>query len=405
MLAPTRSGPIQGLVGRASIPLLCALSLLACERTDSGAPPAGAQVASVATAKVQEARPPSEPAIVQTTDLSGVKPRAESPLLERLVLGLESCPLEGYQVVPTCPGMVAFTAGTKDKCTTLDAPLGGKLLHHASPAVRVKSAELMAGTIEGRTAIAEAAAAERDLGVLQAYIRAVAHDGARVPKVGAMLIAAADHPDMAIRLQAVDALALAANRWLTGGPEKLVAVARTDRDPKVCQAACEKGGKLGNEVFLPLYEKATASDADPDMYAACMEGLVAMFHNHPGFDTSSEAAYRLFLKRLEAKPRTEHVPPWSVMSTFCHFSREADLDKLAAWKKQATYFKPDEVKRAMASIIGDRSASWMARSAAIESMVGLGASKAELEALKKGIDAADRRDKPVVEKLAAVLAE
>ena len=43
--------------------------------------------------------------------------------------------------------------------------------------------------------------------------------------------------------------------------------------------------------------------------------------------------------------------------------------------------------------------------AAIESMVGLGASKPELEALKKGVDATDRRDKPVIEKLATVLAE
>jgi len=383
--------------------LLCVLSLFACQKTDGEAPLAAAKLAPAP--KVQEVRPGGEPAIVQTTDLSGVKPRAGSPLLEQLVLGLESCPLEGYQVVPTCPGMVAFTAGTKDKCTTLDAPLGGKLLRHASPAIRVKAAELMAGTIEGRTAIADAAAIERDLGVLQAYIRAVAHDGARVPRVGAMLLAATDHADPAIRLAAVDALSLAANRWLTGGPEKLVAVARGDRDAKVRQAACEKGGKLGNEAFLPLYEQATASTADPDMYAACMEGLVAMFHNHPLFDTSSEAAYRLFLKRLEARPRSEHAPPWSVMSTFCYFSHEADLDRLAEWKKQASYFKPDEVKRAMASVITDRSASWMARSAAIESMVGLGASKTELAALKKGVDAGDRRDRPVVEKLASVLAE
>jgi hypothetical protein len=382
--------------------LLCALSLIACGKPASEAPPAAEKVAA---GKAVEVRPVSEPAIVQTTDLSGLKPRVDSPLLEKLVLGIESCALEGYQVVPTCPGMEAFAAGTKGKATTLDAQLGGKLLRHASPAVRVKAAELMADTVEGRAAIADAAAAERELGVLAAYIRAVADDGARVPKVGAMLLALADHADPAIRLQAVDAIALTANRWLTGGPEKLVALAQGDREPKVRQAACEKGGKLGNEVFLPLYEKVTASDSDPDLYAACMEGLVAMFHNHPGFDTSSEAAYRLFLRRLEAKPRNEHVPPWSVMSAFCYFSHDADLGKLAAWKKSATYFNADEVKRAMASVITDRSASWMARSAAIESMVGLGASKAELATLKKGFDAADRRDKPVVEKLASVLAE
>ncbi len=383
--------------------LLCALSLIACGKSDGEAPPAADKVAS---AKVHEAAKPAvAPAIVQTTDLSGVKPRVESPVLEQLLLGIERCPLEGHQVVPTCPGMEAFAAGTKGKAATLDAPLGAKLLGHASPAIRVMAAELMADTVEGRAAIAEAAGAEREAGVLQAYIRAVADDGARVPKVGAMLLAVAEHADRTIRLAAVDAIALPANRWLAGGPEKLVVMAQADRDPKVRQAACEKGGKLGNEVFLPLYEKATASAADPDMYAACMEGLVAMFHNHPGFDTSSEAAYRLFLKRLETRPRSEHTPPWSVMSAFCYFSHDADLDKLAAWKKSATYFNADEVRRVMAGVISDRSASWMARSAAIESMVGLGASKAELEALKKSFDAADRRDKPVVDKLASVLSE
>lgn len=381
--------------------LCCVLTLIACEKT-GGEAPRGAEQSTAA--KAVEARPASAPTLYAVTDLGGIKLPVEPAVVEQLVLGVERCPLEGYQVVPKCPGMEALAAGTRGKIATLDLPRGGKLLRHASPAIRVTAAALMPHSIDGRDAIAEAAAAERDLGVLQAFIRAVAEDGARAPKVGPMLLAAAGHADRAIRLQAIEAIAAPANRAMRGGPEKLVALAETDADPKVRQAACEKGGALGNEVFLPLYEKATASAADADMYAACMEGLVAMFHNHPVFDTSSEAAYRLFLRRLEAKPRTEHAPPWSVMSAFCYFSHEADLDKLAAWKKQAAYFKPDEVKRAMASVIGDRSASWMARSAAIESMVGLGASQEELEALKQGFDAADRRDRPVLEKLASVLA-
>jgi hypothetical protein len=383
-------------------PLLYALALIACGKTNSEVAPAP----TTTSAKVADVRPvsaPVAPTIVTVTDI-GAKVPVETAVLEKLVLGVESCPLEGHQVVPKCAGMEALAAGTKGKIATLELPQGGELLRHASPAIRVTAAGLMPRSNEGREAIADAAAVERDPGVLQAFIRVVAEDGARVPKVGAMLLAVAGHADQKIRLAAVDALAAPANRGLGGGAEKLVALAQSDGDIKVRQAACEKAGKLGNEALLPLYEKATASTADADMYAACMEGLVAMFHNHPVFDTSSEAAYRLFLRRLEAKPRTEHAPPWSVMSTFCYFSHDADLDKLAAWKKQAGYFKPDDVKRVMASVISDRSASWMARSAAIESMVGLGASKDELEALKKGFDTADRRDKPVLEKLATVLA-
>jgi hypothetical protein len=406
--------------------LSCVLSLNACGRAErevaSGAasspPPAAAASALVREAETGAPAPAApapavrparhtgnEPAIVNVVDVSTIKTPLKLSALETLVLGIGACPLEGYQIVDTCPGMEAFAAGMKGKTASLDAHAGARLLRHTSPAIRVKAAELMADTIESRDAIAAAMAVERDPSVLQAFIRAVADDGARVPKVGEALLAMAGHADRAVRVQALSAIALPANRAMAGGPEKLVAMAERDADPEVRRLACEKGGKLGSEVFLPLYEKATASAADPNMYAACMEGLVGMFHNHPTFDTSSEAAYRLFLRRLEAQPRTDHSPPWNVMSTFCYFSHESDLDKLAAWKRQATYFKPDEVKRVMASVIRDRAASWMARAAAVESMVGLGASRTELADLKKGLDAADRRDRPVVEKLTSVLGE
>jgi hypothetical protein len=113
-----------------------------------------------------------------------------------------------------------------------------------------------------------------------------------------------------------------------------------------------------------------------------MEGVVAMFHNAPAFDTSSEGAYRLFLRRIEAQPRSEQSPPWQVMSAFCYDSREADLERLAAWRRQATWFDPSAVKTALTSVIADPTASWKARAASIESMVGLGATKAELKALE-----------------------
>ncbi|MGH9195106.1 MAG: hypothetical protein ACRD1T_05135 [Acidimicrobiia bacterium] len=120
------------------------------------------------------------------------------------------------------------------------------------------------------------------------------------------------------------------------------------------------------------------------------------------FDSANEAAYKLFLRRrLEARPRTEHAPPWNVMSTFCYFSHEADLERVAAWKTQATWFKPADVKRVMASVIADRSASWMARAAAVESMVGLGATKTELKGLKKGLGGG--KDRAVIEKIASAI--
>jgi hypothetical protein len=327
---------------------------------------------------------------------------------QRIVRNVADCPLEGYQIVPTCPGMHELAAGIANVPADVRAEVGRSMLAHASPAVRVKAAELMnaahgAGpSVESQDAIAAAAVNEREPGVLRAFIRVIADHGAANAKVGAVLLAAADHADKDVRLQAVYALTSQANRGLAGGSTKVALLAEKDVDAKVRTTACEYAGKLAGDDLIPLYEKLTANAKDPDLYAACMEGLVRMFHDQPVLDTANEKAYRLFLKRLAATPRNETSPPWSVMSTFCYFSHGAEPDKLAAWKQRAPWFDAAEVKRVMTSVISDKSASWMARAAAVESMIGLGSTKPELEALRRRIDP---RDKSVLDKIASAIAE
>jgi len=327
---------------------------------------------------------------------------------QRIVRNVADCSLEGYQIVPTCPGMHELAAGIANVPADVRAEVGRSMLSHASPAVRVKAAELMnvahgsGPSVESQDAIADAATRERDPGVLRAFIRVIADHGAANAKVGAVLLAAADHADKDVRLQSVYALTSQANRGLVGGSTKLALLAEKDADAKVRTTACEYAGKLAGDDLIPLYEKMTASAKDPDLYAACMEGLVRMFHDHPALDTANEKAYRLFVKRLAVTPRSETSPPWSVMSTFCYFSHDAEPAKLAAWKQRAPWFDAAEVKRVMTSVISDKSASWMARAAAVESMIGLGASKPELESLRRRIDP---RDKSVLDKIASAIAE
>ncbi len=374
----------------------------------------GAGLLLAACNKTTDVGTATAPTVMASANPSGLAPQVnEAPAAldryERIVRNLEDCPLEGYQIVPTCPGMQMFKAGMANTPADIKALVGHAMIGSTSPAVRLQAAELMTGpdgaNAPSQDAIASAAMTERDPGVLQAFIRIVGHAGMKNPRVAAMLVMAADHADKDVRMQAIYALTSPVNRGMTGGAEKLVAMAEHDVEPKVRQAACEYGGRLGSDAMLPLYEKLTASSTDPELYAACMEGLVAMFHNHPSFDTSNEGAYKLFLRRLADKPRTATSPPWNVMSTFCYFSHESDLDKLAAWKQQATWFKPADVKAVMSSVISDKHASWMARAAAVESMVGLGATKAELEVLKHGYRAGDRDDKPVLAKLSSAMAE
>ncbi len=353
-------------------------------------------VALAACAKVEELQAPGT-----STARKVVEPRRAPSGVEKLVTDLESCDLEGYQIVSTCPAMehLATELAEPSGAHELSLALGGKLLGHRSPAVRLQAAAMLDPDRASRDAIVDAARKEPDAHVREAMIRIIAADGAKYPRVGAFLLESTQFPVVDVRAQALAALTLPTSRSLPGAADRVLAMAERDPDPALRRAACAAGGKLGNPMFLPFYETATASTADPELYAACMEGVVAMFHNQPAFDTANEAAYHLFLQRLAAQPRTERSPPWQVMSAFCYYSHEADLDKLAAWKRQATWFKPDEVKAVMTAVIADRATSWQARSAAIESLVGLGATKDELKALGVGYDRGSRTDQFVLAKI------
>jgi hypothetical protein len=305
--------------------------------------------------------------------------------LEKLIVDLESCGLEGYQITSTCPAMIALTAELSQRApgtAELSVALGAKLLAERSPAVRVQAAAMLGHDAGSRDTIVDAARREVDPRVREAMIHTIGPDAARYPRVATFLLESTQHASSSVRARSLEALTLPANRTVPGGAERVLAMAERDPDPQLRREACSSGGKLGHAAFLPFYERITDSAADPAMYAACMEGVVAMFHNAPAFDTSSEGAYRLFIRRVEAQPRTEQSPPWQVMSAFCYDSREADLERLAAWRRQATWFDPNAVKTALTAVIADPAASWKARAAAVESMVGLGATKAELKALE-----------------------
>jgi hypothetical protein len=336
---------------------------------------AGVLLAPAACTRADEARPAARAAL---------RKAVESPpsRLEKLIVDLETCPLEGYQITSTCPAMVALAAELSGRKPELSIPLGSRLLAHRAPAVRVQTAAMLGAS--GANAIVDAARGERDARVLEAMIKTLAPGAAQSPRVAAFLLEATQHLVPGVRAQSLAALALPANRSIPGAAARVLAMAERDPDPALRREACAAGGKLGDASFVPFYERITENPTDAALHAACMEGIVAMFHNAPAFDTANEAAYRLFLRRISAQPRSEYDPPWQVMSTFCYDSREADLERLAAWRKNATWFDASEVKAALSSVIADRSTSWKARAAAIESMVGLGATPDELKALAAG---------------------
>lgn len=363
----------------------------ACSRSE--VPPSSRRVESAALASVPAITPASH----------RVQAMAPSPTgLEAALLGVADCPIEDFQVAPACDGMLALANARKFADGVRAVQIGTRLVGHAAPAVRIQAATMLAESSDpaAHAAIAEVGLRERDPEVLRSFVHLLARAG-HAPKVAAFLVGAADHADAAVRLEAVGAIAQ--HRGIAGGAPKLAQLIDRDPDPAVRRAACASAGKLGDDALLPIYRNVTATASDPALHAACMEGLVAMFHDHPTFETTSEGAYRLFLERLTAKPRSAATPPWTVMSTFCYLSHEPDLAKLDAWRARATWFDAAEAKRAIADVVADRSADWKARAAGIESLVGLGATKAELAALRRGLSMTDD-DRQVAAKLDSALA-
>jgi hypothetical protein len=350
-----------------------------------------ALVVTAGTATAQPTKPGTKPALTQEQ-------------YEKLVLAYTDCKLNGYEIDGKCPAVKALQDAQRDTTTPIkdmlgmSAKLGEKLIVHPSPAVRVKAAQLM-GSLTGtatssQDVVVAAAEKEKDPQVLQAFIRTVWNDGAKNPKVAAFLIKMADHAEKDVRLQAVYALSSSWNKDMKGGPEKLAKVAQNDKEPKVRQAACEYGGKLGHKAMIAVLDKFTNKADDKDMYAACMKGIVAMFFQYPFYETTSQEAYKLFIKRLGMTPRNVDSPPWTVMSEFEKYGDEKN-EKLAAWKKKATWFKEAEMRKALSAIVADKKTNWMARTGAVKSLIALGATKAELETLLKGYDEKNFDDKHV----------
>ena len=330
-------------------------------------------------------------------------------LYEQLIVAHASCAIVEENIDPECPAVAALQDAMNRSQALADlggmsADLGRKLITHESPAVRIKAAGLMAsffGTDSAsQDAVVEAAKKETDAGALRAMIRTVWNDGNKNPRVAELLLWAADHASPAVRKVAAIGLSSSWNRDMKGGAEKLAAMMEGDADPKVRQAACEYAGGLGDDKLIRSYEKLTRDTADGDLHGACFKGLVHMWASYPHFDTHSKKGYELTLKLLKKEPRTEHAPPWSAMGDFGHVAKAGE-----DWAKEAKFFKAADLRKALAEVIADPKANWMARSGAVEAIVALGAGKADLEKLKKGYAKPEGDDSHVVRALDEAIAK
>lgn len=299
---------------------------------------------------------------------------------ERLVLATADCKLENGDVDWRCPAHKALTAATTGVAYPEGrAELGRRLLEHPAATVRFLAVNMVASGRDATAVLPSAARAEPDASVLGQHLRALRNKGLE-PAVGELFLWASRHADARVRREAVYGLTSSWNKGLAGATERLVELMNADPDDTVREAACQYAGALGDEVFLPTYKALTADRSKPALYGACMQGLIALWYDYPFFEAGSEKAYRLTLERLAKRPRNEDLPA-AVPGRFASMA-----SGFARWVKKNKWWNAAALRKVLGDWAGDVDAHWMARLSAIDGLVTHGATRAELEALRKACD-------------------
>jgi len=333
---------------------------------------------------------------------------------EKLVLAHANCKVTDQGIDSKCEA-VKIMRESMNRSQLAKGALGGnsklgqRLINHEHPAVRIKAAGMMGslfGTADkSQDMIVEALRKEKHPAVMKAMIRTIRNDGARNPKVGKLLLELADHDNPMIQKEAVYGLSSSWNAELEGGPEKLIDLMKEDEDAEVRQAACKYAGKLGDAKLFPVYKELLSKRDDGKLWADCFQGLVEMWGAYPLYGTSSEDAYKLTIELLNSTPRTDEIPPWQGMSDFGYLRGETNK-KLVEWKEKATWYDEAELRKALSAVIADGDANWMARTGAAKAIAKIGASKADLEKLRKGYgDDSKGNDKHVAKALDELIAK
>ncbi len=354
--------------------------------------------------KEEPAKPAATPAATTPAPVAKVAKQKEAvpdkPLdlaeYERLMLTLKDCELQDRGIDRKCPAWETFDHARKTRGSKLRgmndqlAQLGQKYITDPSPAIRLHAASLMGSLVgaspESQALIIKTLKTEQNPQVMRALIRTVSSKVAENAELCEALKSLAGHSDENVRIALNDAFTSTWAAGTEGTLELAMKAVENDPSPKVREQACKRLGNRAEEKVLPLLEKMTLAPGDnPKLYAACMNGLTAMWSAPVVPKTPSEKAYRLTIQRLSQTPRTEQMPPWNIMPNLAWAAK----DQL---KAAEPWLNVDDLKRVLTEIVSDRNAHWMARTSAINTLRRLGVTPEEFTKLAESY--ADVRDKP-----------
>ena len=362
----------------------------------AAASPPGEQAAEPAPAQVAPAQ--VAPAQVAPAQVSNAE-------LEERLLALASCELIAQGIDPECEALKRYSEGrSSDKMLAAfnsgARDVGRRHLTSPSAAVRLQAVQLLGSlhkaSQQAQQPLIDAAAAETDMFVKIQMLRRLGTSIGRIPAVLELMMASSRHEAPEIRMEAAMWLLSGWARNTEGTLERALQLAGEDPVRRVRRLACRKLGERSDERALPLLRRLTAGPgSDPELYAACLMGLIAMWSYPTAHSPPSRKAFDLTMRRLRAVPRTTETPPWNALSGL-------QWTKDETFRQRAPWFKPAALERLLVQIANDRGAGWEARNISIEILVELGAAPEVLTGLLeayKGVSRHDGDDRFVLAKL------
>lgn len=329
---------------------------------------------------------------------------------EKLLVAMKDCKVSDTGIDSGCQEYKNWNSARGRKTATKQLlggsnNLGTRHIGDESPAVRLKSAELM-GSLFGTEAnsqkvLVEAANKEQVPGVLTAMIRSVGSRHKQNPDINALLLKNADHPSEAVRGEALS--------WFTtsfggvpGTFEKVVE--KIDKDPSVKlrgRLCARLYGSSDERALVTINKYLSAKDTPEELFRGCWDGMIATWTGFPNPEKPLAKGYELTMKMLNTTPRTKQRPPWTGMSSL----RAAKTDIKPtdtfgqAWlTKVKPFYKKEKLVAALEGVAADTNTEWMARTGALETMKELGDAKESLLRLQKKYATLDKGDDNLVKK-------
>lgn len=359
--------------------------------------------------------------------------KATADEFEALMMAIEKCEYQTADdkyIYDDCAAVKAFnslfeTGSTEVEPVTRQKKLG-KLLSSRNPAARdFAFSKIGIDTVSGKYQVPEgksvtnvnkqivapvlaAAKKEKDPIIQSNIIGRLAQNWGEEnsPDVNNFILESAKNENPVIRRAVPKNINPKYSKSYEGVPDMILTLCLEDADEIVRNDACGQLLNYDVQDGMQLAKNILNTPEQAASHDGLAKSLCNMWYNYPTFDANNADAYKAWMQYIKTTPRTAGVPAASAVS---EMSQIAEGEAFTEWKKNAKYYKPADIVKALSAIVKDTAASYDVRANSITAIANHGkasdlkALRSKLEKDAKPDDAQDA--KKLLEKLDSEIAK